>query len=94
MSMTTVLLTTPDNDVQSSPNISENLVNFFSVFAKLDHLACNTFSKITALFNTINVEQELFYMSNSLTYKIHNKIAQSFQRCWGNDEKMIREKFC
>ena len=30
----------------SSPNIPENLVDFFCVLAKLDHLACNKFSKL------------------------------------------------
>ena len=36
----------------SSPNIPENLVDFFCVLAKLDHLACNKFSKLQ-LSNTI-----------------------------------------
>ena len=30
----------------SSPNIPENLVDFFRVLAELDHLACNKFSKL------------------------------------------------
>ena len=30
----------------SSPNIPENLVDFFCVLAKLDHLACNKLSKL------------------------------------------------
>ena len=29
----------------SSPSIPENLVDFFEVLSKVDHLACNTFSK-------------------------------------------------
>ena len=34
----------------------------FCVLAKLDHLACNIFFKITALFHTITVKQEFYYM--------------------------------
>ena len=30
---------------------------------------------------TINVKQEFYYMPNGLTYKIHNRINQNFQRC-------------
>ena len=66
----------------SRPNIPENLVIFFRVLAKLDHLACNKFSKLQLeLFNTIGVKQESYYMPNGLTSKIHNKIAPNFQGC-------------
>ena len=60
-----------------------------------DHLARDKFSKLgpTALISPNcycirpTVEQELYYMANGLTHKIHNKIPQNFQRCWGKIEK-------
>ena len=67
----------------SSPSIPENLVDFLRVLSKLDHLACNKFSKshLSTFYNIITVKQEFYYMPNGLTYKIHNKIPQNFQRC-------------
>ena len=36
---------------------------------------------MTALFNTITVKQEFYYMPNGLAYEIYNKIPQNFQGC-------------
>ena len=49
------------------------------------------FFKITALFNTIIVEQEFYYMPNGLTSKIPNKIAPGML---GGNKEMVREKNC
>ena len=80
----------------SSPNIAENFVKFCCVFCKLDYLACN---RILVLFHGDDVKERCDF-ENLLHAKWSNfdyntpKKSTKFTGMLGEDEKMIREKFC
>ena len=77
----------------SSPNFPENWVEFCFVLRKLDHLTCNTFSKLQLSFYHYCETRILLHAKCSSNLQNTQQNSLTFSTMLGEDEKMTPKKF-